>query len=55
MREMMLDVYSITDETRQKVRQAYEVKQLIEILAREYPTMAQGICFLRMMDILKNN
>lgn len=53
VRDVMLDVVSITDETRGKVRKAYEVEQLIDILAREYPQMAQAICFLRVIEILK--
>jgi hypothetical protein len=55
MKGIMLDVYSITDETREKVRNAFEVEQLIEILAREYPQMAQAICMLRVIEVLKQH
>lgn len=55
IREVMLDVYSISNETRAKVRKAYEVEQLIELLAREYPPMAQAICLLRVMGVLSKN
>ena len=55
VKEIMLDVVSITNETRVKVRNAHEVEHLIEILAREYPQMAQAICFLRVIEVLKQN
>jgi hypothetical protein len=49
----MLDVYSISDETREKEQKANAVEQMLEILAREYPQMAQAIVFLRVLDVLR--
>jgi hypothetical protein len=54
IKSAMLDVYSINEDTRQKVKNAFDVETLIEILSREYPQMARAICFLRIIDILKN-
>lgn len=52
VREAMLDVYSINEDTRARVREAHDVELLIEILAREYHQMAQALVFLRVIDIL---
>lgn len=44
---------SVPRETLEKVHAAYDVETCIEILAREYPQMAQAIAFLRVIEILR--